>query len=108
MAVSDKAHLVAGSVRHTEHCLASMQMVKKMNGQVTCPSNVGPRASVCTNVVDTTEINAYCRDTVSCATCRLQINNPNRQQDVGPLSWRGIACKETGTNVRDFAHDKKP
>jgi hypothetical protein len=90
--------------RHAKDVLASVRMVRKNpNGEVDCALNSNP---ACSSTVGTATLNDYCWNHVSCSTCRMQVNNPNYRQNVGPLSWQGKACKESGQNVRDFAYEK--
>ena len=83
-----------------------MKIAKRENVHVSC---IRGTKDICQDVVSTATRIDYCLNTVSCTNCRLYVSNPNYKQNVGPLHWRGIACKQTGTDVKDFAEDtKKP
>ena len=81
-----------------------MPIVRKTpTGEVDCIRN--PK-SPCAEVVGTKEVDDYCLNHVSCSTCKMQINNPNYQKNVGPLHWQGQASRVTGQDVRDVAYEK--
>lgn len=76
---------------------------KNPNGEIDCTRN--PKTP-CEEVVNSKEIDDCCWNHVSCATCKMQVNNPNYKKDVGPLHWQGKASEVTGQKVRDFAFEK--